>query len=56
MIVSYFEWVQGNQAYWWTALEVDERLQERMTMAWSKLVSTSERLSLSLREVATVTA
>jgi glutamate dehydrogenase (NAD(P)+) len=56
VIVSYFEWVQGNQAYWWTAKEVDDRLKDRMIMAWSKLLSTSDRLSLSLREAATVTA
>jgi len=56
VIVSYFEWVQGNQAYWWTAEEVDDRLGQRMIGAWTKLVATSERLSLSLREAATVTA
>lgn len=56
VIVSYFEWVQGNQAYWWTAKEVDDRLKDRMIMAWSKLLATSDRLSLSLREAATVTA
>jgi glutamate dehydrogenase (NAD(P)+) len=56
VIVSYFEWVQGNQAYWWTAQEVDDRLRARMIAAWTDLVSTSERLSLSLREAATVTA
>ena len=56
VIVSYFEWVQGNQAYWWSAREVEERLKDRMIKAWAQLVSTSERLSLSLREAATVTA
>jgi glutamate dehydrogenase (NAD(P)+) len=56
VIVSYFEWVQGNQAYWWTAQEVDDRLKDRMISAWSRLLATSERLSLSLREAATVTA
>lgn len=56
VIVSYFEWVQGNQAYWWTAQEVEDRLEQRMVAAWSKLVATSSRLSISLREAATVTA
>jgi glutamate dehydrogenase (NAD(P)+) len=56
VVVSYFEWVQGNQAYWWSEQEVEDRLRIRMTKAWGELVATSERLSLSLREAATVTA
>jgi len=30
VVVSYFEWVQANQAYWWRADEVETRLAERM--------------------------
>ena len=30
VIVSYFEWVQANQAYWWSADEVEARLADRM--------------------------
>lgn len=56
VVVSYFEWVQGNQAYWWTAREVDERLEARMMNAWKRLVATSGRLSVSLRDAATATA
>jgi len=56
VIVSYFEWVQGNQAYWWTAEEVNERLERRMLAAWAMLLETSRRRRLSLREAATVTA
>ncbi len=56
VIVSYFEWVQGNQAYWWTAAEVNERLEHRMLTAWDALLESSTRLGLSLREAATVTA
>lgn len=56
VIVSYFEWVQGNQAYWWTAAEVEQRLEQRMTTAWHQLLSSSTRRGLTLREAATVTA
>ncbi|ABG99830.1 glutamate dehydrogenase (NAD(P)+) (plasmid) [Rhodococcus jostii RHA1] len=56
VIVSYFEWVQGNQAYWWTANEVDERLETRMIQGWRCVLETSIRRGLSLREAATVTA
>jgi glutamate dehydrogenase (NAD(P)+) len=56
VIVSYFEWVQGNQAYWWTAAEVDERLESRMKSAWASLLDSSSSRDLTLREAATVTA
>ena len=56
VIVSYFEWVQGNQAYWWTASEVSERLEHRMLAAWESLLASSAQLGLSLREAATITA
>ncbi len=56
VIVSYFEWVQGNQAYWWTANEVDERLETRMIQGWRCVLETSISRELSLREAATVTA
>jgi glutamate dehydrogenase (NAD(P)+) len=56
VIVSYFEWVQGNQAYWWTAAEVEERLEQRMLAAWENVLAVAARRGLSLREAATVTA
>lgn len=56
VIVSYFEWVQGNQAYWWTAAEVEERLETRMLQAWHSTVATAAQRGLTLREAATVTA
>lgn len=56
VVVSYFEWVQGANAYWWTAREVDERLEQRMLQAWSGVVETAHQRGLSLREAATVTA
>lgn len=56
VIVSYFEWVQGNQAYWWTADEVDQRLRDRMLNAWQSTLQASMDLKLSLREAATVIA
>jgi len=56
VIVSYFEWVQGNQAFWWTAAEVEERLRVRMLAGWSAVVESSQRLGITLREAATVIA
>lgn len=56
VIVSYFEWVQANQAYWWTENEVNDRLRERMTTAWESVLSYALADGLSLREAATCLA
>lgn len=56
VIVSYFEWVQSNQAYWWSAAEVDEGLERRMLAAWNRLLEVAAARGLTLREAATVTA
>ncbi|WP_203231165.1 Glu/Leu/Phe/Val family dehydrogenase [Nocardioides caldifontis] len=56
VIVSYFEWVQANQAYWWSEAEVEARLAERMLAAWDAVGSHAVRLDVSLRTAATCLA
>ena len=56
VIVSYFEWVQANQAYWWTEREVDERLTDRLTIAWDVVSDYAEREGFTLRTAATLLA
>jgi glutamate dehydrogenase (NAD(P)+) len=56
VIVSYFEWVQANQAYWWRADEVESRLEERMLGAWQHVLGYAEARDLSLRTAATALA
>ena len=56
VIVSYFEWVQANQAYWWRADEVESRLEERMLNAWQHVLGYAEARDLSLRTAATALA
>ncbi|GAA1965274.1 Glu/Leu/Phe/Val family dehydrogenase [Agromyces allii] len=56
VIVSYFEWVQANQAYWWRADEVESRLEERMLNAWQHVLGYAETRGLSLRTAATALA
>ncbi|MFV0634328.1 Glu/Leu/Phe/Val family dehydrogenase [Demequina sp.] len=56
VIVSYFEWVQANQAYQWTEREVNERLEEKMTRAWHDVVDYAGVHGLSYREAATALA
>jgi glutamate dehydrogenase (NAD(P)+) len=52
VIVSYFEWVQGNQSYWWTLDEVEARLSERILAAWRDVVAHAEAQQISLRSAA----
>ena len=56
VIVSYFEWVQGNQAYWWNLDDVESRLAERMLAAWDQVVAYATDRNLSLRNAATCLA
>jgi len=56
VIVSYFEWVQANQAYWWSADEVEDRLRSRMLEGWDRVLGFATEHDLSLRQSATVLA
>ena len=56
VVVSYFEWVQANQAYWWSEAEVEARLADRMTSAWQQVVAEAVRCGLPLRTAATCLA
>lgn len=52
VVVSYFEWVQANQAYWWTEAEISERLELRMRTAYDAVAELSRRDGLTLRDAA----
>ncbi|MGN6161276.1 MAG: Glu/Leu/Phe/Val family dehydrogenase [Marmoricola sp.] len=56
VVVSYFEWVQANQAYWWSAVEVEARLAERMQYSWEQVHSYAADKGISLRSAATAMA
>jgi glutamate dehydrogenase (NAD(P)+) len=56
VVVSYFEWVQANQAYWWSSEQVEERLAARMTSAWDRVTDHARSLNLSLRTAASCLA
>lgn len=53
VVVSFFEWVQANQAYWWSADEVEQRLAQRVSAAWRRVTEHATRRDLSLRDSAT---
>ena len=52
VVVSYFEWVQAQQAYWWTEAEIELRLEERMLHAYAAVAEVSRRESLPMRDAA----
>lgn len=56
VIVSYFEWVQANQAYWWRVDEVEAKLEERMLATWRDVLESARSRDLTLRAAATALA
>ncbi len=49
VIVSYFEWVQDLQSFFWTEREINERLERILTRAFDSSWAASERLGVPLR-------
>src|SRR5688500_6300339 len=49
VVVSYFEWVQGLQEYFWKEAEVNAKLNDIVTRAFNATWAISESRSLSLR-------
>jgi glutamate dehydrogenase len=54
--VSYFEWVQNTQGFYWTAREVNTRLQELMVTAFEHVYDMKEERSVTMREASYVIA
>ena len=52
VVVSYFEWVQGLQEYFWTEHEVNERLDEIITRAFEETWKISQERKLPMRVAA----
>ena len=50
--VSYFEWVQDLQYYFWSGEEIDSRLEQVMVRAFKDVARLTEQRSSSLREAA----
>ena len=50
--VSYFEWVQDRQGYFWREAEVNERLEHIMVTAFNDVARMSEEHKVSLRVAA----
>jgi glutamate dehydrogenase/leucine dehydrogenase len=52
VIVSYFEWVQGIQSFFWDEDEVNENLKKIMLRSFSEVWNTAKRNDISLRDSA----
>jgi glutamate dehydrogenase (NAD(P)+) len=52
--VSYFEWIQGLQQFFWTEEEVNTRLIQLMQRAFREVHTVSENRSVSLRTAAMI--
>lgn len=52
VVVSYFEWVQDRQAYFWTEREINDRLRQVMTRSFKEVLDTSHRQKTDLRAAA----
>jgi glutamate dehydrogenase/leucine dehydrogenase len=54
--VSYFEWVQDRQGYFWTEERVNRRLTRMMREAFNLIYGVSEQYNITLRQAAYVYA
>ena len=54
--VSYFEWVQGLQAYFWTETEVNRNLKDIMVQAFNGVYEASDLYNTSMRTGAYILA
>jgi glutamate dehydrogenase (NAD(P)+) len=52
VVVSYFEWVQDIQAYFWGSGEVTSRLREVMTRSYQQVRSEAQSHDVTLRNAA----
>jgi len=52
VVVSYFEWVQGLQSFFWSEHEVNQRLEEMIDNAFSEVLEISLREKTDMRTAA----
>jgi glutamate dehydrogenase (NAD(P)+) len=56
VVVSYFEWVQANQAWQWSEDDVNARLADKMDKAWHDVAGYADQHAMTLRQAATALA
>jgi glutamate dehydrogenase (NAD(P)+) len=56
VVVSYFEWVQDLQSFFWEEAEINQNLERIMVRAFTDVLDTSDRYKIDLRTSALVLA
>ncbi|HEV2439252.1 MAG TPA: Glu/Leu/Phe/Val dehydrogenase [bacterium] len=56
VVVSYFEWVQDLQSFFWTEEEINERLERIMVRSFREVLETSQEKEVDMRTGALVRA
>jgi len=54
--VSYFEWVQGLQAFFWDVEEVNRQLRRVLIKAYDEVINTRDQYNVDMRTAAQITA
>jgi len=54
--VSYFEWVQGLQSFFWKEIEVNKRLKEIMVHSFNQVLSNAQQYQTDMRTAAYILA
>jgi glutamate dehydrogenase len=49
VVVSYFEWVQNNQGYYWSEAEIETKLQDRMEKAFDNVYNVHVTRDVNMR-------
>ena len=52
VLVSYFEWVQNLQSFYWEESEVNERLEQLMIKSYGAVAGMSKERQMPLRQAA----
>jgi glutamate dehydrogenase (NAD(P)+) len=56
VVVSYFEWIQGCQAYFWEECEVNEKLKKVMEKAFDEIYELAQKEKADMRTAAYILA
>ena len=56
VIVSYFEWVQGLQQFFWNEREVNEKLAEIMLLAFNRVAVSAEKYKCGMKTAALISS
>jgi glutamate dehydrogenase/leucine dehydrogenase len=52
VIVSYYEWVQNREGFYWELEEVNERLYKRLTKAYNRVAAMAKEKKITMRQAA----